>query len=347
MIIPKVLSTLPFLLLAKDRSSRPFISHKIAMSSTIDVPTPEINFLSKPSTELSSSASKRYAKSIEYATEIQNHWREDVSKHPNMSYTVGFPITYSCTESNQIIDLYGYAIYPSIESHDNPNNLPAILFFHTAAGPNDIFLHWKASHLSSKLNCIVFLCDILSDPNGWCWDDDRSKYNTISTTLKTKQNGVREYLQKRIMSSINTVKNLKNVDCNNLASFGWCLGGLSIMELIQMNAHGMKALVSFHGVFPDCYNHENQNATASDNELHLLVCNGANDPFVCMKDIQALEQLFKTRSSNWTLLNYPNVKHGFTNPAQKFNENINFGYDDEAAVDSWNAALALVKRVLF
>ena len=90
----------------------------------------------------------------------------------------------------------------------------------------------------------------------------------------------------------------------------------------------------------------------SDNykELHVLICNGANDPFTSIKDIQALEQLFKENTNGcnnrWKVINYPNVKHGFTNPAQGFNTNDNFDYNENAAVDSWNNAVNLLRKVM-
>merc|ERR1711862_113720 len=190
--------------------------------------------------------------------------------------------------------------------------------------------------------------------------------NTISSKLKSKYTitGVRENVRRRIIAAAQTMKN-NNIDV--ITSFGWFLGGLSIMEMIQMNNEDynlireMKALVSFHGVFTDCYNGttntiartKNDNSILNNNknnQLHILICNGLNDPFVSLNDIEALEQLFKgnnkNNNNNWQILNFPNVKHGFTNPAQAFNNNPNFSYDDNSANISWHSSIALVKKVL-
>merc|ERR1711862_233349 len=149
--------------------------------------------------------------------------------------------------------------------------------------------------------------------------------NTISSKLKSKYTitGVRENVRRRIIAAAQTMKN-NNIDV--ITSFGWCLGGLSIMEMIQMNNEDynlireMKALVSFHGVFTDCYNvttntiartkidqaisnidDDDDNSILNNdknNQLHILICNGLNDPFVSLNDIEALEQLFKGNNKN-------------------------------------------------
>merc|ERR1711862_285599 len=134
--------------------------------------------------------------------------------------------------------------------------------------------------------------------------------NTISSKLKSKYTitGVRENVRRRIIAAAQTMKN-NNIDV--ITSFGWFLGGLSIMEMIQMNNEDynlireMKALVSFHGVFTDCYNgttntiartkidqttsnidDDDDDATKTEasnsilnnknNQLHILICNGSN-----------------------------------------------------------------------
>ena len=56
------------------------------------------------------------------------------------------------------------------------------------------------------------------------------------------------------------------------------------------------------------------------------------------------------RQSNYyhvvTVLDFENTKHGFTNPAQDWNPNPAFEYNDEAATQSWEATMELLQRKL-
>ena len=80
--------------------------------------------------------------------------------------------------------LYGHIVRPKLDSAANADAAaskrkknkksyhPGILLFHTAAGPQDVFLFRKAAALASdpNLRCVVLICDVLSDQDGWAWE---------------------------------------------------------------------------------------------------------------------------------------------------------------------------------
>ena len=95
------------------------------------------------------------------------------------------PVTY---HDNEGISLYGHAVRRVGMTSTTP--VPGILLFHTAAGPHDVCLHWKADSLVTDEQtfpdgCIVMVADILSDDIGWGWNSDREKYNAARELVLT------------------------------------------------------------------------------------------------------------------------------------------------------------------
>jgi hypothetical protein len=123
--------------------------------------------------------------------------------------------------------------------------LPGILLFHTAAGPNDIFLLYKAATLVNTLplGCIVMIADLMSDGTGWGWRTDKSRFQQASRQLFQRVNGCgRVLLQDRLHAAIDCLINNHHVRVNadRLAVLGWCLGGTYIIRPLSLltNAAG-------------------------------------------------------------------------------------------------------------
>lgn len=234
---------------------------------------------------------------------------------------------------------------------------PAILFFHTAAGPQDIFLYYKADCLLQKFDCVIMICDILSDANGWGWDPDRGRYNAVRDAL-LKDNGT--VLRDRVSSALQYLaRHVPQVDRHRLAAMGWCLGGQPLLELATLprenhSEYTIKALISFHGVFaresslrlpPSHDTSDNDNATSMSKTM--LICNGRDDPFVTPADLQVAMDFFTDCGYKVELLQISNAKHGFTNPAQVHNTNPAFGFSQEGSVLAWTKSQDLLQQALF
>jgi dienelactone hydrolase len=221
----------------------------------------------------------------------------------------------------------------------------------------------------------------LSDDTGWAWDADRTKYNTARDNLlgvATVVNGQKEQqqqqqqqhrrpvLQQRIRAAIDTLTSTSTstnlqVDPDNLAALGWCLGGHSILELglaetqtqIPMR---MRAMATFHGVFDglppppaalendeDDDDNGSQTVTATK-KTEILICRGTEDPFCSDESIERALQTLTHNRNIVSLLQLQGSKHGFTNPAQDFNENPAFGFDQVSADKAWRQTMALLRR---
>jgi len=327
----------------------------------------------------------RFAKDEQYLKSVLDLWKQEEGKirKDKLSQLVETsPWTYYDDDQTP---LYGHIVKPIIDSSavekdirndngnkDNDNDssrplYPGILMFHTAAGPQDVFLFQKAAQLaSSELQCVVLICDILSDPCGWAWspDGDRTRYNQVRQRL-LQDNG--RLMRSRVNASVQTlIGDVDNnfdfgVDPNRLAGMGWCLGAQPILELLTLNSKestrfSVDALISFHGVFrrdPLPLSEQSLSSSSLDEKSSrtgrtrdVLICNGKCDPFVSQDDIDITKRSMEEKMYNVTVLDFDGARHGFTNPAQKFNENNAFEYNEIASKESWKATMELLKRKL-
>ena len=197
------------------------------------------------------------AKDEEYASAIIKSWREEIIDSDGdgsdvmAGSSISSPLVYKCKSDGNGNDddddnelLYGH-IYRSATSPTTTKNkhraavekslLPGIILFHTGAGPQDIFLRWKADSLVNEWKvfgngndrhdgtCVVLIADILSDSNGWAWND-RSRYDIVRRSILVPDvNGERKRLQSRVQAAVDAISSQPDVDSNRLAAFGFCL----------------------------------------------------------------------------------------------------------------------------
>ena len=193
----------------------------------------------------------------------------------------------------------------------------------------------------------------MSDETGWGWDTDRTKYQHITQTLfhRNSSSGKRETLAAILNVAIETLMSTYNHSIESICAMGWCLGGKSILELAINDTiqYDIPILISYHGVFDApttttrVYKQKDTNTNKhSTKNKQILICNGDNDPFVTQQDLLTSIQLFQQSGYTVNLQSFQNVKHGFTNPAQQYNPNDSFTYNQEAATTSWTQTLNLL-----
>lgn len=290
------------------------------------------------------------AKDTEYLEAIVKVWKEE-----ERSFEVeSKPCEY---KDDQKGNVFGHLVRrkaTTVGRNPRPppteKSLPGILLFHTASGPLDVSLFYKADCLVQKYDCVVLICDIISDCYGWAWNtDDRTYYNEIREALLADDATL---LRSRATSAVNKISvEAPEVDPHRLAALGWCLGGQPILELgrVTSAAFDIKAMVTFHGVFDrsDPVTKLKDEVSSSTSGGKLLICNGKDDPFVSEEDLENTQTIFEANGWEVNVEEYEDTKHGFSNPAQEFNEKAAFGYNEEAARKSWDAALRLLEEELF
>jgi dienelactone hydrolase len=311
------------------------------------------------------SVSPRLALDKSYASAVLDAWRheeeEAAADHEASSpWTAEYKrVVYCGYDPAQ--PLFGYLVRKQPQTGggaDSPNSeLPGVLLFHTAAGPNDVFLMYKAAALASTLEgggCVVLVADLLSDGTGWGWRTDKTRYKTQSRQVLQRVNGSgRLVLQDRIEAAIRCLTTDKDVrvDPHRQAALGWCFGGHAIQELGLMavsNKYSIRAMVTFHGVFDNAAGLAPPSPVqAEPRACEVLICTGTDDPFVSSDMVEtALQGLQDTRHTV-SLLQLRGARHGFSNPGQLHNANQKaFGYDGDASRKSWRQTMALLHRRL-
>jgi dienelactone hydrolase len=285
----------------------------------------------------------RVAKDSDYAGAVQKVWKQEQSTKQ---------VSEFCRHRYKTKD--GYHFYGTLIRRKREEgafaNVPGFLFFHTGAGPNDVCLQWKADSIVTNEDtfpdgCVVLIADILGDDMGWAWSSDRTRYNTAREfVLASDGSGARMQLQSAIMAAVNALKNVPGVDESRLAALGWCLGGHPVLELGRMKIPEMRAMVTFHGVFDGTAPPKGENEVGG---CKVLICNGVDDPFVSKEALDNSIATFSRHGHAVEVLRLQGARHGFTNPAQDFNPNEAFAYNDDAAKTAWTAALSLLKSELW
>jgi len=313
--------------------------------------------LNRSPEDLSSEKSiPRMAKSVEYARAIQDAWIPQIGSFSHE--VICSPIKYADSTG---CPLYGHLITSNHTASDKET--VGIILFHTAAGPHDLFLHWKAHELISTFNdqyeVRVLIADLISDASGLIgWSDDRSRYmdardKLLQTELMAEGNMARPILESRIQAAFDTINNPFHisgelrVSPKKLSVLGWCFGGQPVLEIVRCSRlrRQVKCAVTFHGVIDGIQQLLQVPSDELDSETTFLLCNGRQDPFVCRKDLLTYGvMLDSVPSIKWSLLDFAGVKHGFSNPAQQHNPNQQaFRYDKNAAKISWSATIATLR----
>jgi dienelactone hydrolase len=299
------------------------------------------------------------AKNVEYATSILDAWQEEQQQQQQQQqdgkllWQVEYkPVVYKEDNNTDATSLHGYMIRKRSDE-TSIARLPVVLFFHTGAGPHDLFLLWKAASLvQSSLDCVVFIADLLGDECGWAWGDDNNE-DSRNRFLQAKNQLLavdekktrRPVLQQRIHAAMDYIKQQENVNIDKCAALGWCLGGHAILELARMQRSNLLAMATFHGVFDELPAPAPQQTTPATPTTEVLICHGVNDPFVSPLQIERALETMQNLDHRVSLLQL-NAKHGFSNPAQAFNKNPAFEYNLDAANKAWRQTTALLNRAL-
>lgn len=211
---------------------------------------------------------------------------------------------------------------------------PGVVLFHTAAGPRDRFDEWQAERLVAA-GYTAFVADLFGDAWGSGWDSEWAA--GPREALKDP-----DVLAERALAGLRCAQERPDVDAERCAALGWCLGGRAAVVLASMRPSGLRAAISFHGVFdPECLRDAMQTEAPPPS---LLLCHGDSDPFVPAFD--ATVAALVDRGLPTYASRFPRAKHGFTNPAQALNEASEFAYDAVAAEAAWMRATEELERLL-
>ena len=141
----------------------------------------------------------------------------------------------------------------------------------------------------------------------------------------------RDLYRRRLNLGLAQLRTVENVAKDHIAAIGYCFGGTGAIELARSGAD-IQGVVSFHGGL--------DSPTPSDGKkikAKLLICHGADDPFVPAADIAAFQTELNAAKVDWQMINYSGAVHSFTQPMAGNDNSRGAAYNELADKRSWIA----------
>ncbi|THU34804.1 dienelactone hydrolase family protein [Niastella caeni] len=196
---------------------------------------------------------------------------------------------------------------------------PAILVIHEWWGLND-YPKMRARELA-KLGYIAMAMDMYG--NGLTTDSP-STAGKLATPFYTNP----EKAKARIDAALVALKSYMQTDTSKIAAIGYCFGGGMVLNAARLG-EPFKGVVSFHGSLL---------GTPANKDLlkaKILVCHGADDPFVKKEEVDQFKKQMDSIQADYTFKAYPGAVHAFTNPkATEVGKQFNIPIAYNAAADS-------------
>ncbi len=181
------------------------------------------------------------------------------------------------------------------------------------------------ARMLARLGYVTLAVDVYGDGKTAATSDQAA---ALSRAL---EQGDRGELRARLAAALAELRHNPRVDPDRVAAIGYCFGGLSVLELARSGAD-LKGVVSFHGPLD-----ASTPARRGQVKAQILVCTGADDPYVPPAKVQAFEQEMRNAGADFEINIYSGAKHSFTNPAADQWHSPALAYNREADHRSWQA----------
>lgn len=230
-------------------------------------------------------------------------------------------------EEGEGAQLHGLLVHKEERSDQRS---PGIIIAHTAVGPRDLYLLWRAASLVASEGYVCLVADLFSDASGAAWDPavGGEKMATVRAN--------RGLLASRMAAAHRQLQHQPGVDAERCAAIGYCLGGQAVLDYARSGA-AIRSVISFHGILdalpPQSLCHSGTVVA------RILICHGHRDPLVGAEERAACLAQLDELNASWNMLVCGGAVHGFTCPAQALNDREGFGYHPRADVQSWRACL--------
>jgi dienelactone hydrolase len=143
----------------------------------------------------------------------------------------------------------------------------------------------------------------------------------------------------RFEAALEQLRKNRRVDPGKIAAIGYCFGGKVVLEMARAGAD-LDAVASFHGLLAT-------DAPAEKGRIRarVLVLNGEADPMIPPAQVEAFRKEMTDAGVRFEVVNYPGVKHSFTNPRAAETGMEALAYDAGADERSWQKLLDLLEEV--
>jgi dienelactone hydrolase len=209
---------------------------------------------------------------------------------------------------------------------------PGVLVVHEWWGHNEYAR--KRARMLAELGYTALAVDMYGEGKQASHPEDAGKF------ASAVRNNMPE-AEARFNAAEAVLKNHVTVNPDKIAAIGYCFGGGLLLELARRGID-LDGVVSFHGSLAT------QNpAKPGDVKTKVLVCHGADDPFVKPEQVSALKAEMKSANADFTFKEYAGAKHSFTNPdANEFGKKFNLPleYNEQADKQSWEEMKIFLKK---
>ncbi|MEO6435567.1 MAG: dienelactone hydrolase family protein [Tepidisphaeraceae bacterium] len=175
---------------------------------------------------------------------------------------------------------------------------PGVVVMHEWLGLND-YVKDRARQLA-QLGYVAFAPDIYGD--GFATADVKVAGQKSGEARKAG------LLRTRGLLGLEQLKKNDKVDATKTAAIGYCFGGATALEIAR-GGGDVSGIVSFHGALGTA-----NPAQPGAVKAKVLVCHGGADPFVPPAELEAFEKEMKNAKVDYTVIQYPDAQHAFTNP---------------------------------
>ena len=212
---------------------------------------------------------------------------------------------------------------------------PGVLVVHEWWGHNAYAK--KRAEMLAKLGYSAFALDMYGAGKVANHPEDAKKF--MEATLADMQ-----VAEARFNAALKLLKEQPTVEASKIAAIGYCFGGGMALHMAKVNPE-LAGVVSYHGALGIS---ANTKPVSTPVKTKILVFNGADDPFITKEQITAFKQDMTAIGADYEFIDYPGVKHGFTNPeadtfALKFAMPLK--YDEKADMDSWEKTQGFFKKI--
>lgn len=222
--------------------------------------------------------------------------------------------------------LQGFLVYDDAAE----GKRPGVLVVHEWWGLND-YARDRAKQLA-ELGYVAFALDMYG--KGKLAEHPREASQWAAEIRENVQQW-----QARAQAGLDVLKSREEVDQNRLAAIGYCFGGATVCQLAYAGV-GLNGVVSFHGSLPAPTTEQ-----ADQIDAKLLICHGAEDPFVPNEQVAIFQNALKEADADWQMIIYSGAEHSFTNPDAD-QRNINgLSYNQEADKSSWEHMKLFLKGI--
>ena len=148
----------------------------------------------------------------------------------------------------------------------------------------------------------------------------------------------RAALRRRLLSVLERVRDLDEVEAGGSVVAGYCFGGMCALDVARSGAD-ITAAVAFHGLFdpPDL--------PREKIKAKVVAFHGWDDPMVPPDKVVALAKELTEAGADWQIHAYGHVAHGFTNPKASEIGIVGVRYNALAAERSWTAFISLLEEL--